>query len=234
MRQPGRLDQYVNRMTLNAYHAITDQGDQTMRVKTLQLDKELDEYRYLTEKYIDVLLPLEYLKRSKVIVFRHSSGQICGGYTLVKHGTLRVLDSIPAEDRSKIPVDLSNVAEITGLWLDSKKANNSFCSIMFWLRLYVDLTFSSFDGFVYAYTLKKQNLKKTYATFRPITLFQGLTQQLEGMAAPEVEAVEYITKGSVARSPLLHYTFAPRRISVAIRTFKLSLKRKYRRAWTSS
>jgi hypothetical protein len=204
-----------------------------MRLKTLKTDEELDHYRHLTKKYIDVLLPLDYLKRSKVIVFRHRSGEICGGYTLVRHGTLRVLDSIPDEYRDDAPVDLSNVAEITGLWLDAKKARHNFCSILFWLRLYVDLVFSSYDGFVYAYTLKKKNLQKTYATFHPVTLFKGMTRQLEGMDAPEMEAVEFISRRSVALSPLRQYRFATRRISFALRSWRVS-RRRCRQLSTSS
>jgi len=212
--------------------ARTDQGELPMRLKTLKSIEDLDHYRHTTEQYIDVLLPLEYLQQSKVVVFRHRSGELCGGYTLVRSGTLRVLNSIPDKHRKKITLDLSNVAEITGLWLDARKARHSFCSILFWLHLYVDLVVSPFDGFVYAYTLKKRNLKKTYSTFAPITLYEGETKQQEGMSGSEIEAVEFISKKSVVLSPLLQYRFATRRILFALRMLCCSLKRKSRQVLT--
>ncbi len=204
-----------------------------MKIKILTSNEDLETYRRLTEKYINVLFPLEYLKRSRVVVFRHGNGDICGGYVLVKSGPLRVLESIPDEHRAKIPIDISNVAEITGLWLDPKKADSIFCSVALWLTLYFGLLFSSFDGFVYAYTLKKSNLKKIYATFHPISLFEGLTKQLEGMPLPEEEAVEFVSKRQTIIAPFRHYKFLTRRITIVCRSMYLKGKRKYRRLVTS-
>lgn len=204
-----------------------------MKVITLTSDADLEKYRHLTQKYIDVLLPLEYLKGSKVVVFRHSSGEICGGYVLVKEGPLRVLESIPDDQFAKINIDLTNVGEITGLWLDAKKADSLFCSVALWLNLYFTLIFSSFDGFVFAYTVKKTNLKKIYSTFKPTLLFQGQTKQLEGMDAPEVEAVKYISKRQAIFVPFRHKTFLIRRFTVVFRAMHLNLVRKYRHLVTS-
>ena len=191
-----------------------------MKIKILTASNDLEDFRHLTKKYIDVLLPIEYLKRSKVVSFCHQGGAMCGGFVLVKNEPLRVLESIPANYFAQIPIDLSNVAEITGLWLDSKKADNIFCSILFWLALYYNLSSSSFDGFVYAYALKKKNLRRIYATFCPVTLFEGLTKQLEGMASPEKEAVEFITKRKVRLAPFQHFKFFSRRFTLILKTFK--------------
>lgn len=190
-----------------------------MNIRTLTEIEELEKYRVLTEKYIDVLFPMEYLKQSKVVVCCLPTGEFCGGYMIVPQGDspLRVLDSIPEEDFTKIETELGNVAEITGLWLDSKKAKTTFCSLVFWLKLYVDLASSRYDGFVYAYTHKKRNLAKIYSTFGPTTLFEGLTLQQDGMACPEVEVVQYIDKGKVRTAPYRQFSFVSRRFKFAIR-----------------
>ena len=221
-------------MATRLFFVPVGKRDTTVKIKTLTSDEDLDTYRHLAEKYINVLFPLEYLKRSKVVAFRHSDGGICGGYILVKSGPLRVLESIPDEQRAKISTDLSNVAEITGLWLDSRKADSLFCSVSLWLTLYFSLLFSSFDGFVYAYTLKKSNLKKIYATFHPVSLFEGLTKQLEGMPFPEEEAVEFVSKRQAVLVPFRHYKFLTRRVSIVCRSTYLKSLRRYRRFVTSS
>jgi len=190
-----------------------------MNIRTLTEIADLEVYRSLTAKYIDVLFPMEYLQQAKVVVCSTASGEFCGGYMLVPQGglPLRVLDSIPDDDLAKVQTDLANVAEITGLWLDAKKANTTFCSLVFWLKLYADLATSSYDGFVYAYTLKKRNLAKIYATFCPTTLFEGMTKQQDGMAQPELEAVEYIDKGKVRTAPFKHFSFVSRRFDIAFK-----------------
>jgi hypothetical protein len=205
-----------------------------MKIVTLTSDEDLETYRHLTQKYINVLFQLEYLKRSKVVAFRLRNGEICGGYVLVKNGPFRVLDSIPSEHRHTISTDLSNVAEITGLWLDSQKADNVFCSAILWLALYFGLLFSSFDGFVYAYSLKKENLKKLYSTFHPISLFKGLTIQQEGMIAAEEEAVEFVSKLQAGLAPFRQYEFLTRRITIVLRSMFVKSRRKYRRLKTFS
>jgi len=190
-----------------------------MNIRTLTATEDLEKFRTITATYIDVLFPLDYLQQSKVVVCSLPSGEFCGGYMLVPQGKLplRVLDSIPNKDFAKIETDLSNVAEITGLWLDSKKANTTFCSIIFWFKLYLDLATSKYDGFVYAYTLKKKNLGKIYATFGPTSLFEGATKQLDGMEQPEMEAVEYIAKKKVRFAIFKHFSFLSRRFDVAFK-----------------
>ena len=193
-----------------------------MRIKTLSATEDLELFRKIAAKYIDVLLPLEYLQRSRVVVCCSKEGKYCGGYMIVQKGTLRVLDSIPEDKFSEIAVNLENVAEITGLWLDSSKTESCFCSTVFWLKLYLDLAFSKYTGFVYAYTMKKKNLAKTYSTFNPTTLFRGETKQLEGMDSPEIEVVEYVDKMKVITAPFRHFNFLVRR-------FNLGTKRALRR-----
>jgi len=190
-----------------------------MNIRTLTEIEDLEVFRTIAAEYIDVLLPLEYLQQSKVVVCSLPTGEFCGGYMLVPQGQfpLRVLDSIPDPEFARIETDLTNVAEITGLWLDAKKANTTFCSIVFWLKLYFDLATSGYDGFVYAYTLKKKNLAKIYSTFGPTSLFEGLTKQLAGMGEPAVEAVEYIDKGKVRAAPFSHFSFLSRRFNVAFK-----------------
>ncbi len=198
-----------------------------MNIKTLTATEDLEKFRSTAAEYIDVLLPLEYLQRSKVVVCTTCDGSYCGGYMIVQKGPLRVLNSIPKEDYAKLTVNLDNVAEITGLWLDSTKTRSCFCSTAFWLKLYFDMAVSGYSGFVYAYTMKKKNLAKIYSTFKPTTLFRGETKQLEGMDNAEIEVVEHVNKLKVVFAPILHFNFLTRRIN-------LGTKRAWRRGCSSS
>jgi hypothetical protein len=197
-----------------------------MNIRTLTEIEDLEVFRTLTAKYIDVLFPMEYLQQSKVVVCCLPTGEFCGGYMVVPQGDspLRVLDSIPDDEFPKIKTDLSNVAEVTGLWLDSKKADTTFCSIIFWLKLFVDLSFSKYDGYVYAYNVKKKDIKRAYAPLGPVSLFEGATKQLDGMDEPELEAVEYLGRKNVRSAPFKQFPFLFRRFKVA---FKRVSRRKF-------
>ena len=66
--------------------------------RRLVTEDELNLYRTKISKQIDVLLPLDYLKRSRVIGCFDENNQLCGGYTIVMKGPCRVIVSIPKYD----------------------------------------------------------------------------------------------------------------------------------------
>ena len=109
-----------------------------MKFRRIENVHELNHFQKLTQSYIDVLLPLEYLKRSKVIICENKHGEICGGFVIVMKGPFRVIDSIPEFDHESWKNKLKDTAEITGLWLDSDFSKRT-SSLKFWLKVYSEM-----------------------------------------------------------------------------------------------
>ncbi len=187
-----------------------------MRFVVLRSVEELNRYRLIAAKYIDVLLPLEYLQRSKVVAYVRDDGAYCGGMVFVMQGPFRVLESIPDGVINRLPVDQKDVLEITGFWLDRRQATSKLASFFFWIRFYIELVISGKKGFVYAYCLRKKHLEKLYANGNPIALFKGATKMQEGMSSPEEESVEFVRWPTIFFGPVRKPQFLIRRFKVAL------------------
>lgn len=164
-----------------------------MKFRRLRNDADLELYRQRAHAQIDVLFPLEYLQRSTVMGCFDRSGDLVGGYMLVRSGPFRVLESVPHSGRTKLLDTLRGsdrrVSEITGLWIAHRYRGGKLSGHL-WLRLYRDMILSGKTRFVYAYTLKKPNLGAQYAVARPIVIFRGETDVLPGMSSADEESVE--------------------------------------------
>src|SRR3989339_144322 len=162
-----------------------------MKFKTLKTDAELLSYSKTVAPHIDVELPLEYLKRSKVVACFDDEKNICGGFVIVKQGPFRVLESIPTAHSLATRLNRSSkVAEITGLWL-SDNVTKKRESLNLWLRLIWGMITSGKNKFTYAYSLKKPSVGKLYQAARPRVLFSGPTKILPGMPCADYESVEF-------------------------------------------
>lgn len=187
-----------------------------MKFKILHTEEELNKFRHVTEKYINVLLPLEYLKRSRVVAYSRSDGVYCAGMVFVKKRPFRVLEQIPESAPNMLPVSEDYVFEITGLWLDEKLTDNKFASLFFSLKLYKEFLLRGKKGCVYAYSLKKRNLQKLYANAKPEVLFSGQTKLLDGMEFPELETVEFISRKNLILWPFRKPKMFIRRVKIII------------------
>lgn len=177
-----------------------------MKFKLLTTDEELDQYRKITNGFIDVLLPLNYLKRSRVIAVVNKNDEIRGGFVIVMQGPFRTLQSIPKKTDAINEHLKGNIGEITGLWLDPR-LKSARSSLKFWLRLYWELISSGKSDYVYAYSLRKPKLGRLYKAGRPKILFRGQTKQMDGMSMPEKESVEIVNMKKLALAPLLNPKF---------------------------
>lgn len=182
-----------------------------MKFKTLKTDQELIQYSHLTEKYIDVRLPLEYLKRSRVIACLDELGHISGGFVIVLEGPFRVIESIPNFDPSAWASQLNDCAEVTGLWFDNNYIKRR-ASVRFWLQVYYELLITKKEYFTYAWSLRKPKLGDIYAHGNPTVLFRGETKILPGMEKPDKESVEIVKRRDLLFTPLLKPQFILRRL----------------------
>ncbi len=194
-----------------------------MEFKVLKNDTELEIFRQVTSEYIDVLLPLDYLQRSKVIACLDKKGKISGGMMFVMKGPFRVLESIPNFKYESSNIREEKTCEVTGLWLSSEMKNSY--SARFWLRILWEFIISGKSNFVYAFTASKPKLKEIYAAADPITLYEGLTHIQPGMEEPEEECVQCILLSRMVLAPFLRPGFFIKRSFGATRLGRHSLAR---------
>lgn len=164
-----------------------------MKFRELTTDHELDNYRHAIHKHIDVLFPLEYLKQGQVYGLYTNKNEICGGFAIITQGPFRVLSSIPNFDGFNMDYNLSETAELTGVWLSNINRGTN-ASLKFWLTLIYKVLSSEKKYFVYAYTSDKTHLERIYSKVNPVVLFRGETIMLPGMNAPEHESIEVLVK----------------------------------------
>jgi len=182
-----------------------------MLFKQLTLEDDLELYRHAIEKHIDVLLPLDYLKNGDVFGLFTDEGKLCGGFTIITKGPLRVLDSIPNFKGLTFDPTLEHTAEITGVWLCTKN-KKQFTALKFWTHMIYQIVISRKKYFVYAYSSRKVGLKKIYEKTAPEVLFRGETKILPGMPAPDHESVEVFFKSRLLIQTLKNPDFFIKRL----------------------
>ncbi len=186
-----------------------------MKFKILKTKFELEHFAKMTDKFIDVLLPLDYLKRSKVIGC-FNKDRLCGGFVIVLKGPFRVVESIPGVFKYPKKFKEKETAEVTGLWLNSELVKGGY-GAFFWIKLIKELIFSGKKNFVYAYSLKKSHIGRMYSPARPTVFFRGETTMLKGMNAPDKESVEIMVLRNLLLAPFINPGFFINRYMKGIR-----------------
>lgn len=171
--------------------------------KQIKSDAHLRKFSRLTQKYIDVHYPIEYLKRSRVvaIVTEDDNGKIqafLGGYIVATKGPFRVLEQIPRETvkmHFELQQNIDKCFELTGLWIHPLLKSGTFRA-RFWLKLFGDLVLLTARGktqALYSYDASKTKLGEIYSISKPKRIFEGPVF-IAGMTE---EAIEIVEMGSI-------------------------------------
>ncbi|RZA08020.1 MAG: hypothetical protein EOP11_06120 [Proteobacteria bacterium] len=186
-----------------------------MAFVVLKEESDLKEYAALTNRFLSIQFPLEYLKRSRVTAYVDENDRILGGYMLVLEGPYRVVDSLPDEARAREPRfaadKLHQGFEVTGLWM-SPAVRDRRTNLLFWLRMYKDMLTLGRKWLVYAYSLDKPGLGRLYSVAKPSVVYRGETKMQEGMPEPDAESVEVVSIFNLARAPFIAPQFLLRRL----------------------
>jgi hypothetical protein len=181
-------------------HAVSEQlnlvaRDRGTRVVHLTQDSDLVEYSQLFYDVEGIALPLDYLKRGKVFVFRDKRDSIVGGFAIVTRGPFRSIEQIPHTVR--LPNTL-RLAEVNGLWF--KGSPCQFARLRFWARVVGQIFREPVEGVVYAVCAGKTRLReRIFDRIREWTLYEGVVSNLPGMdsTSSSIEAVEIAFKSKL-------------------------------------
>lgn len=169
-----------------------------LRLERLKTYEDLTHFQEEASHFVDVNLPLHYLRNGKVValVSRKSQKKVMHGGFVISHRALRSIMQIPSADKEivqeKFTRRIRRSFEINGLWID-KKTTPGALAIAIWLALAYEMFRMGLRGryyFIYSYDASKKHLATLYSVFRPVQIYAGRVMMLEGMADEADEVIE--------------------------------------------
>ena len=186
-----------------------------MEFLELRSTQDLKKFQSIAKKIHKTEFPLDYLKRSKVIVYIDEDKKFRGGYALAIKAPFRSMEYlapqiIDAENYFK-KFDLEDIFEINCLWLDPKLSGqgNSF---QFWLRLYRDMIGLRKKAFIYTYELDRPHLGRMYSVAKPKVIYKGKTPKLSGNNNEDWNVIEMATMKNIYLAPIRSPSFLLKRL----------------------
>lgn len=148
-----------------------------MEFKAIASIAELTEFDERITQMTSVKFPMAYWQHCQVIGCHNSEQKLIGGYALVLEPPFRslmVLSKVPeAYEQFCRAVPLDRLAEVTGLWAESKVMSRHD-RVKFGQTMVRALYECDRDYFLYVYNLDRPYLQKLYARTNPKVLFRGL------------------------------------------------------------
>lgn len=162
-------------------------------IKRVRDDSKLDEFVVEFCKQISYRVPLQFFEDEEVWGL-YKDGKLVGGFALISKKPLRSLEQIPNASWESL-WDTDYFCEFTGYWIDDKKLGVPFT---IWLVIRSLLRKESY--FVYSYPVSDTKLERYYSYGKPIKIYKGEPQKLEGHTSfMEPEFVEILTKLGIVR-----------------------------------
>lgn len=191
-----------------------------LRFEHLKTFEDLSHFQEEASLFVDVNLPLHYLRNGKVValVSRKSQKKVLHGGFVISHHSLRSIMQIPTGDKElvqdKFTRRISRSFEINGLWID-KKTTPGALAIAIWLALAYEMFRMGLRGkyyFIYSYDSSKKHLGALYSTFRPVQIYAGRVLMLEGMTDEANEVIESCSLKNLFRAMITTPEFYLKRL----------------------
>ncbi len=185
-----------------------------MKVIEVKTPEQLKSYIKATNKALDIVFPVEYLKRGLVRALVDADGKVLGGYALIHKGNFRCIESLPKIKKLKVKkvINDNNTLEFNGLWI-SKEIENGADRLKFWLQLWKDISFSKKKYVVFAYKITNINAERIFKMVHSQTLFRGVTDLQPGMTEAQYESIEVLPVFNVQRAVVTKLNFLFRKMT---------------------
>jgi hypothetical protein len=196
-----------------------------MKFVQLRTAQDLKKFQSLTKKIHHTEFPINYLKRSKVIVLMDDQKKICGGYALAIKAPFRSMEYLDPKIIKAEPYfkdySLDDIFEINCLWLDPKMTSRG-TSFHFWIRLYRDMISLRKKAFIYTYELNRPHLGRIYSMAKPKLIYRGKTPRLEGNTLEDWNVIEMAAVKNLYLAPIRSPNFLLKRLLLGKWTKKIN------------
>jgi len=150
-------------------------------------------YRDAFCKQSGATLPIRYIKHSQSYLLLDKKNNAIGGFIIAPSHLSRCEEELPETTNGTIArarLGLFNpFSELNGYFILVK--SKGWILVSFWFIL---VLLSRSKYFVYAYENTNKHLKKYYSVAKPIVIYDGLVNNLEGMTGEHYERIEMISK----------------------------------------
>lgn len=186
--------------------------------QVIECAESLSLFRKETARRIHVNLPLEYLRRSRVVALISSDRkQIYGGFVIADNGPLRSLEQLPdgcVEANPYLKKRQAASFEVNGFWLSHSDAHAFSCFALYAV-CFAHCLRQAMRGkfyFIYAYDAQSSHLDAFFSSFYSVRLYKGQVKALPGMKGPAEEIVEICSIWRLVLSALVSPGFVFKRL----------------------
>lgn len=166
-----------------------------LKFRTITDEATLELFLEKFENFTGVRLPLDYVKRSKVVgVFLHE--KLSAGYILVTKPAYRSLGFIPSQWKAEntfFSNDEYEMMEVNGLWIGPtlRTPQEQF---RVWLKLVIDIFMCKKNYLLLMCDARNENIKFLHSLTKPEFLYEGEPFVMAGeRSAPKIR-VSYTTR----------------------------------------
>lgn len=171
-----------------------------MRFRRLKQDEELIEFQSNFEKNINdrsqnkhpVTLPMDYIKRSKVIGVFNKNNEMVAGWILNFKPPFRILEAIPAEERAKNKflqkTPEKDLCEATGIWRSPKISSLHF-GLVVWPRVILSCV-NSKRRYIISGSLQNKT-RDLYEVGSPLMIYKGPSVSVHTHSTDDVHVIAF-------------------------------------------
>lgn len=143
-----------------------------MKVELVAGEEALAVFADLYTKASGLTIPLDYLRRSRVLRVVDRTGSVRGGFALGPGDVMRWPRQVPPDAALSRPIDLAQSAELNALWLEPARRKGPGAAA-FWLAVGKEIGASRFSHITFCVDPRKHGLARLYERAASGILYEG-------------------------------------------------------------
>lgn len=169
--------------------------------RTLTEESDINEYLQRFEGYVQVKLPYDYTRRSRIVA-AYKGNRMVAGYMLVTRPDFRSLMFVPDEVREQhefFQNDQYEMMEVNGLWIGAgvRRASDQF---RIWLHMLRDVFLCRKKYVLLMADMRNTNIGRIHALMGSNEIYQGPPLLMAGSKTHSIIRVGYTTRWTLIRN----------------------------------
>lgn len=143
-----------------------------VKVEPVSGEEALVVFADLYARASGLTIPMDYLRRSRVVRVVDGAGRVRGGFALGPGAVMRWPRQVPPDASLSRPIDLAHSAELNALWLDPAQRKGPGAAA-FWLAVGKEIGASPYRHITFCVDPRKQGLARLYQRAASGILYEG-------------------------------------------------------------